>query len=131
MFLTALGAETRPRRAWYTLTSFLASQTASEYSVGVQPAIETQDLRKTYVEGLFRRKRQEALKGVSLRVERGEIFGLLGGNGAGKTTFIKALLGIVRRTGGDSELAGLSGGRPPRAASWSATCPRTCACRGI
>ena len=48
-----------------------------------QPAIETRDLTKTYVEGLLRRKRQQALKGVSLRVERGEIFGLLGGNGAG------------------------------------------------
>jgi len=76
----------------------------------VQPAIETQDLRKTYVEGLFRRKRQEALKGVSLRVERGEIFGLLGGNGAGKTTFIKTLLGIIRKTGGQASLLGFPAG---------------------
>ena len=68
------------------------------------PAIETHDLRKTYVEGLLRRKRQEALKGVTLRVERGEIFGLLGGNGAGKTTFIKTLLGIIRKSGGDARL---------------------------
>jgi len=75
-----------------------------------QPAIETQDLRKTYVEGLLRRKRQEALKGVSLRVERGEIFGLLGGNGAGKTTFIKTLLGIIRRTGGEARLLGFPAG---------------------
>jgi ABC-2 type transport system ATP-binding protein len=57
-----------------------------------QPAIETRELSKTYVEGFVRRKRVQALKGVSLRVERGEIFGLLGGNGAGKTTFIKTLL---------------------------------------
>ena len=41
--------------------------------MGQQPAIETRDLRQTYVEGLLRRKRQEALRGVSLRVERGEI----------------------------------------------------------
>ena len=75
-----------------------------------QPAIETLELRKTYVEGLFRRKRQEALKGVSLRVERGEIFGLLGGNGAGKTTFIKTLLGIIRRTGGEAKLLGFPAG---------------------
>lgn len=75
-----------------------------------QPAIETLDLRKTYVEGLLRRKRQEALKGVSLRVERGEIFGLLGGNGAGKTTFIKTLLGIIRRTAGDAKLLGFPAG---------------------
>ena len=75
-----------------------------------EAAIETHDLRKTYVEGLLRRKRQEALKGVSLRVERGEIFGLLGGNGAGKTTFIKVLLGIIRRTAGQAKLLGFPAG---------------------
>src|SRR5262245_28961241 len=75
-----------------------------------EPAIETIDLCKTYVEGLLRRKRQEALKGVSLRVERGEIFGLLGGNGAGKTTFIKALLGILRKTAGEARLLGFPAG---------------------
>jgi ABC-2 type transport system ATP-binding protein len=75
-----------------------------------QAAIETRDLRKTYVEGLLRRKRQEALKGVTLRVERGEIFGLLGGNGAGKTTFIKTLLGIIRKSGGEAKLLGFPAG---------------------
>jgi ABC-2 type transport system ATP-binding protein len=75
-----------------------------------EAAIETHDLRKTYVEGLLRRKRQEALKGVSLRVERGEIFGLLGGNGAGKTTFVKSLLGIIRRTAGDARVLGFPAG---------------------
>jgi len=75
-----------------------------------EAAIETHDLRKTYVEGLLRRKRQEALKGVTLRVERGEIFGLLGGNGAGKTTFVKTLLGIIRRAGGDAKLLGFPAG---------------------
>ncbi len=75
-----------------------------------QPAIETRDLTKTYVEGWLRRKRQPALKGVSLRVERGEIFGLLGGNGAGKTTFIKTLLGVIRKTTGDARLLGFPAG---------------------
>jgi ABC-2 type transport system ATP-binding protein len=74
------------------------------------PAIETRELSKTYVEGLLRRRRQQALKEVSLRVERGEIFGLLGGNGAGKTTFIKTLLGIVRKTSGQASLLGLPAG---------------------
>jgi ABC-2 type transport system ATP-binding protein len=78
--------------------------------VSIDSAIETHDLRKTYVEGLVRRKRHEALKGVSLRVERGEIFGLLGGNGAGKTTFIKCLLGIIRKSGGDAKLLGFPAG---------------------
>ena len=67
-------------------------------------AIAVSDLRKTYTEGLFFRKRQEALKGVSFEVKRGEIFGLLGGNGAGKTTLIKILLGIIRRTSGDAHV---------------------------
>lgn len=75
-----------------------------------QPAIDTRDLTKTYVEGWLRRKRQPALKSVSLRVERGEIFGLLGGNGAGKTTFIKTLLGVVRRTSGEARLLGFPAG---------------------
>ena len=59
--------------------------------------IETHELRKTY-------GRIEALKGVSLKVEKGQIYGLLGQNGAGKTTLIKILLGIVRKSGGDASL---------------------------
>src|SRR5688572_18518297 len=78
--------------------------------VADQPAIETLDLCKAYVEGVLWRKKQVALKGVSLRVERGEIFGLLGGNGAGKTTFIKTLLGIIRKTSGEARLLGLPAG---------------------
>jgi ABC-2 type transport system ATP-binding protein len=61
--------------------------------------IETQELVKHY--GKIR-----ALKGVSLAVERGEIYGLLGQNGAGKTTLIKILLGITRRTAGEARMLG-------------------------
>ncbi len=45
-----------------------------------------------------------ALGGVSLSVEKGEIYGLLGRNGAGKTTMIKVLLSIVRQTSGEARL---------------------------
>jgi len=69
-------------------------------------AIEVQTLRKTYRDGLFRRKRIEALRGVTFSVERGAIFGLLGPNGAGKTTLIKILLGIVHKSGGSATLLG-------------------------
>ncbi len=72
-------------------------------------AIEVCDLTKSYRSGLLRRP-FEALRGVSLRVDRGEIFGLLGPNGAGKTTLIKVLLGIVRRSGGSASLLGRSAG---------------------
>lgn len=67
-------------------------------------AIAVEKLSKTYVEGLIFRKRQQALKELSLEVRRGEIFGLLGANGAGKTTFIKILLGIIRRSSGKAML---------------------------
>jgi ABC-2 type transport system ATP-binding protein len=72
-------------------------------------AIEAIDLSKSYRNGLFR-KRFDALKGLSLRVERGEVFGLLGPNGAGKTTLIKIVLGIVRKTGGAASLLGRPAG---------------------
>ena len=72
--------------------------------------IDVNALQKTYRDGLLGRGRIEALKGVSLRVERGTIFGLLGPNGAGKTTLIKVLLGIVRKTGGTAALLGLEAG---------------------
>ena len=65
--------------------------------------IETNELRKTY-------GRIEALKGVTLRVEKGQIYGLLGQNGAGKTTLIKILLGIVEITTGEASLLGAPAG---------------------
>jgi ABC-2 type transport system ATP-binding protein len=73
-------------------------------------AISVSDLCKTYRDGLLGRKKIEALQGVSLDVERGEIFGLLGPNGAGKTTLIKILLGIVRKTSGQATLLGRPAG---------------------
>jgi ABC-2 type transport system ATP-binding protein len=63
--------------------------------------IETRELRKDYAGGRIR-----ALKGVSLAVEKGQIYGLLGQNGAGKTTLIKILLGIAKKTDGDAALLG-------------------------
>jgi ABC-2 type transport system ATP-binding protein len=65
--------------------------------------VETRELRKHY-------GRIQALKGVSLAVERGQIYGLLGQNGAGKTTLIKILLGIAKKTDGDASLLGAPAG---------------------
>jgi len=56
--------------------------------------IEISDLSKVYAGGF------EALKKVSLEIERGEIFALLGPNGAGKTTLINIVCGIVNPSGG-------------------------------
>jgi ABC-2 type transport system ATP-binding protein len=54
----------------------------------------------------FTGKRVEAVRGVSMQVERGEIFGFLGPNGAGKTTSIKMLMGLVSATAGTMEILG-------------------------
>src|SRR5438045_9453574 len=56
-------------------------------------AVETEDLGRVF--GTF-----EAVKGVSLRVEKGTVFGLLGVNGAGKSTIIKMIVGHLRPTRG-------------------------------
>lgn len=77
---------------------------------GSAPAIISEDLFKTYREGLIFRKKFQALKGVSFQVNQGEIFGLLGPNGAGKTTFIKVLLGIIKKTGGRASMMGYPAG---------------------
>src|SRR5262249_32685086 len=54
----------------------------------------------------------EALAGLDLRVPRGAIFGLLGRNGAGKTTVLKALLGMLRPTSGAIRAHGLAADVP-------------------
>ncbi len=61
--------------------------------------IETKGLSKSYRE-------VRALRALDLEVRKGEIFGLLGRNGAGKTTCVKILLGIVRKSGGEARLLG-------------------------
>ena len=71
----------------------------------VDPAIDVRDLRKTYRTPL-RRKKVEALRGVTFTVERGQIFGFVGPNGAGKTTTIRTLMGLLRPTGGSATILG-------------------------
>lgn len=62
-------------------------------------AIEARELIRDF--GAFR-----AVDRVSFQVKTGEIFGLLGANGAGKTTVIKMLTGILPPTGGEGWVAG-------------------------
>ena len=51
-------------------------------------------------------KQQRAVDGVSVSIERGSIYGLIGRNGAGKTTFLRMIGGLAAPTSGDIELMG-------------------------
>ena len=58
-------------------------------------------------------KRVHALQGISLRVQRGEVFGLLGPNGAGKSTLVKIIMTVVRPTRAEGTLMGHPIGHKP------------------
>lgn len=69
-------------------------------------AIETEQLKKVFGDNT-------AVKGLTLRVAQGEVFGFLGPNGAGKTTSMKMLLGLVAPTSGNASLLGAPIGDRP------------------
>jgi len=70
--------------------------------------VKTENLGKIYVsyQGFLRRKKVLALKNFNLEIKRGEIFGLLGLNAAGKTTVLKILLGFIKPSWGQFEVLG-------------------------
>jgi len=72
------------------------------------PAIAIENLAKTFTGK--KRVRVEALKGISLSVAQGEVFGFLGPNGAGKSTTIKCLVGLIEPSSGSARIKGVSVG---------------------
>jgi ABC-2 type transport system ATP-binding protein len=70
------------------------------------PALATYQLTKDYTIGFWRKHPCRALDGLTLEVERGEVFGFLGPNGAGKTTTLKLLMQLVFPTAGRAEILG-------------------------
>ncbi len=70
--------------------------------------VETRKLTKIYLDFWGRRKK-EALRALNLQIHRGEVFGLLGPNGSGKTTTIKLLLGLLFPTDGEALVFGRPG----------------------
>jgi ABC-2 type transport system ATP-binding protein len=69
-------------------------------------AIEVKDLRKSF-------KGTEVLKGVEFEVRRGEIFALLGSNGAGKTTAVRILSTLLKPDAGGANVCGFDVARQP------------------
>lgn len=67
--------------------------------------VEARNLSKVYRD-FWGRQKVMALKALDLEVRKGEIFGLLGPNGSGKTTTIKLLLGLLFPTGGQALMFG-------------------------
>src|SRR5580698_7933240 len=64
------------------------------------PAIAVTALKKTYTGAV------EAVRGIDISVARGEIFGLIGPDGAGKTTTFQVLAGVMEATSGTTEVFG-------------------------
>lgn len=62
--------------------------------------IEVTDLRRVYGGGF------EAVRGITFSVDRGEVFALLGTNGAGKTSTVELLEGLARPAGGGCGCSG-------------------------
>ena len=72
---------------------------ARRYDSGVEPLITARDVERSFGE-------QRALAGLSLEVHAGEIFGLVGPDGAGKTTAIRVLSGLIGIQGGQVRVFG-------------------------
>jgi len=80
-------------------------------AAGVPAAVEARRLVKNYED-------VEAVRGVDLRVGRGEVFGFLGPNGAGKSTTVRMLTTLLTITSGEAYVCGIDVARDPDAARW-------------
>ena len=86
--------------------------TADSVNISMEPLIEVRDLRVAFGE---RRRRFEAVRGVSFDIRQGETFGLVGESGSGKTSIGRAIIRVYQ-TGGNASPAGFPGnwtGRSP------------------
>ncbi|MBN2620342.1 ABC transporter ATP-binding protein [candidate division WOR-3 bacterium] len=72
----------------------------------MDPAIELNDIHCSFQKHFWQRP-QKALRGISLVTMKGEVFGLVGQNGAGKTTIIKIITGLLRPESGQVRIFGM------------------------
>lgn len=73
-------------------------------TIGTNPVIDVRNLWRSYGR---RQKKVEAVRNVSFTVERGEIFGLIGPDGAGKTSIIQTLAGVLELQHGIASVSGI------------------------
>lgn len=75
------------------------------------PAVRLDSVSRVY-RGFWGLRKTWALRDLDLKVRRGEIFGLLGPNGSGKTTALKVMVGLIRATSGEVSILGARPGDP-------------------
>lgn len=97
-FIARLAHDRSPESANASLAG--ESRRSASAAAGYDTVIEVRDLQRRF--GDF-----YAVKGVSFSVQRGEVFGLLGANGAGKSTTFRMLCGLLPVSGGEVQVAGL------------------------
>src|SRR6202011_2907723 len=94
----------RSRKRWPPMAEDVVFETRKPPTTK-EVLVETRKLTKIYRD-FWGRQKKRALNALNLQIYRGEIFGLLGPNGSGKTTTIKLLLGLLFPTGGDAFIFG-------------------------
>src|SRR5664279_3519628 len=72
-----------------------------------RPMLEAEGLTKRYEDGVL------ALDHISFAVQKGEVYAMLGGNGAGKTTAINLFLNFIEPTEGEARIDGIASHREP------------------
>ena len=77
--------------------------TSDSVNIPMEPLIEVRDLRVAFGE---RRRRFEAVRGVSFDIRRGETFGLVGESGSGKTSIGRAIIRVYQTAGGEIRYRG-------------------------
>ncbi len=96
-------AESSPESALES--SVAAVESPSSAVASDEPVIKIRNLSKIYRD-FWGRPKVQALNSLSLDINKGEVFGLLGPNGSGKTTTMKLLLGLLFPSGGEITILG-------------------------
>lgn len=84
----------------------------------IEPVLRVERVTKSFRQGWLRRHRIEVLRGVDLTVEPGELVGLVGENGSGKSVLMKIIVGLLSRDGGEIQLNGRLGYCPQAPLVW-------------